>query len=402
MPFSDVYIVGAVRSPIGRGYKNGMLHDVLAKDLLAMTLDELTTRTGVEKSEVQDIICGCVSPVGEQGANVGRIASLQAGFPNFVPSVQLNRMCGSSQQAIHFASQAIASGDMDCVIACGVESMSRVPMGSDWLFADPNKEGQQELIAKYMKDFPFHLYNQGESAEMIAEKWNLSREDLDKFSGLSHERCAKSTQEGVFKREIMPITITTPDGKKKVLDKDEGIRFPVDYAKMSKLPTPFKQNGRVSAANASQISDGAAAIMLMSGHKVKALGLKPRARIVAREVVGSDPEMMLTGPIAATRRVLEKAQMKIHQIDCVEINEAFAPVVLSWQKEIGAPWEKINPAGGAIAHGHPLGATGCILMTKLVHYLERTGGRYGLQTMCIGHGMATATIIENLSSLSML
>jgi len=398
MPATDVVIVGAVRTAVARGYANGALNPVHPVDLLSRTLEALMQRTGVAKKDVEDVICGCVSPVGEQGGNIARVGALKAGFPDHVPGVQLNRFCGSGQQAVHFASQAIGSGQQDIVIACGVEMMSRVPMGSDTIFAT----GDKDKIEEYRNLFTFRLLHQGQSDEMISEKWNLTRQEMDKFSGLSHERSAAAAAKGIFKREIIPITVKKPDGTQVVFDKDEGVRVPVDYKKMATLKTPFKENGRVSPANASQLSDGAGALLLMSAEKAQKLGVKARARIVATAVVGSDPEFMLTGPIPATRKVLEKANLTVDQIDVFEINEAFAPVVLAWQKELNVPLNKINPNGGAIAHGHPLGATGCILMTKLLHELERTGARYGLQTMCIGYGMATATIIENLSGRAAL
>jgi len=286
-------------------------------------------------------------------------------------------------------------------IGCGVEMMGRTPMGSDWLVS--NGKATPEEIKEYSQTVPFRLLNQGESAEMIAEKWKLTREEMDKFAGASHEKCANAIQAGYFKREILPITVKKPDGTTSIFDKDEGIRVPVDYTKLKTLKSPFRpQNGVVTAATSSQISDGAAAVLLASGRKAKQLGLTPRARIVARVSVGSDPEFMLTGPIAATQQVLQKANLPLSAIDCFEINEAFASVVLAWKKELGVDEKKINPNGGAIAHGHPLGATGAILMTKLVHELERSGARYGLQTMCIGYGQATATIIENMSSKSRL
>jgi len=298
-------------------------------------------------------------------------------------------MCGSGQQAIHFASQAIASGDMDMAIACGVEMMGVVKMGSD-----SNITEHPDLVGS----FQFQVLHQGQSAELISAKYGLTRKELDSLSGKSHEKYAEASKLGHYKREIMPIKVKDSNGKEVVMDVDEGFRVPVDYAKMAKLPTVFKpEGGTVSAANASQVSDGAAAVLLCSGRKLRQLGLKPRARIVARVVVGSDPELMLTGPIPATKKVLQKAGLNLNQIDVVEINEAFAPVILAWEKELNPDMSKVNPNGGAIAHGHPLGATGCILMTKLVHELERTGKRYGLQTMCIGFGQATATIIENCS-----
>jgi acetyl-CoA acyltransferase len=377
----DVLIVEAVRSPVGK--RDGKLSDILPVHLAARILQELMSRAGIEPARVQDVVLGCVTPMGEQGANIARLAVLQAGFPVEVPAVTLNRMCGSSQQAVHFAAQEILSGDMDVVIAGGIEMMSRVPLGSDW-------PGQ------WPPDFPYALVHQGLSAEMIADKWKLSREELDRFALESHVKAAAATRRGDFLREIVPIEVTLPDGKTEVMNVDEGIRFEPDPVKMGKLQPAFKPDGVITAGNSSQISDGAAALLLISADKAKELRLTPRARIVARVVVGSDPVLMLSGPIPATRQVLDRANLKLDDIAAIEINEAFASVVLAWQKGIQPDPARVNPNGGAIALGHPLGATGAILMTKLLHHLERTGGRLGLQTMCIGHGMATATIIERL------
>ncbi len=377
----DVVIVEAVRAPIGK--RNGWLSSMLPTQLAAKVLKELIDRSRIEPLLVEDVIFGCVTPLGEQGANITRLAVLQAGLPVEVPAVSLNRMCGSGQQAIHFAAQAIASGDMDVVIAGGIEVMSRVPLGSDW-------------PTQWPPDFPYPLVHQGVSAEMVAEKWHLSREELDRFSYESHVKAAAATQRGDFVREIVPIEVTLPDGSKDCLKYDEGIRFEPDLKKMSALPPAFKPEGVITAGNSSQISDGSAALLLMSLDKANQLGLKPRARIAARSVVGADPVIMLTGPIPAAHKVLDRAGLTIHQVDAIEINEAFASVVLAWQKELEPDPQRVNPNGGAIAHGHPLGATGAILMTKLLHHLERANGRYGLQTMCIGHGMATATIIERM------
>lgn len=382
---SDVFIVDAVRTPVARGKENGGLHDIHPVELLAGVLNELCTRAGVDKSQVDDIIAGCVSPIGEQGANIARLALLKAGFPVEVPGVQLNRMCGSSQQAVHFGSQAIASGDMDLVIASGIEMMSRVPMGSDW----------GGLTEEFLAGFPFPLRPMGICAEDIAEEWDLSRHDLDEYSAQSHRRAAAATEAGAFESQIMPMTVTV-DGAPRVLDVDEGFRKSIDVEKMGTLRTIFKEDGRITAGNASQISDGAAAVLLASEDAIAKYGLKKKARIVARVVVGSDPRLTLTGPIPATKKVLEKAGLTLADMDLIEINEAFACVVLAWAKELKPDMSKVNPNGGAIATGHPLGATGGILMTKMVHELERTGKRYGLQTMCIGHGMATATIIERV------
>ena len=381
---SETFIISAVRTPVGVGKPGGALNSLPPLDLVAQVLPEAARRAGVAPALVQDVILGCVSPVGEQGANVARLATLKAGFPVEVPGVTLNRMCGSSQQAIHFAAQAIASGDMDIVIAGGIESMSRVPIGSDWPKAWP-------------ANFPYELIHQGLSAELLAEKWNLSREALDDFACESHLRAGAATREGRFSREIMPVTVSV-DGADKLVTTDEGIRPNPDRAKMAALKPAFKEGGVVTAANSSQISDGAAALLLASEAAIKRHRLKPRARIVARVVVGSDPVLMLTGPIPATHQALARAGLTLADIDVVEINEAFASVVLAWQKETGADLSRVNPNGGAIALGHPLGASGARLMTTLLHELERRQGRYGLQTMCIGHGMATATIIERISS----
>lgn len=378
----EVVIVEAVRAPIGR--RNGSLSGLLPTHLAARVLRALIDRAGLDPKQIEDVIFGCVTPLGEQGANLTRLAVLQAGLPVHVPAVTLNRMCGSGQQAVHFAAQAIAAGDMDVIIAGGIEVMSRVPLGSDW-------------PAQWPPDFPYPLVHQGVSAEMVAEKWNLSREELDEFAYHSHLKAAAATQRGDFEREIIPIEFARPDGSLDCLKIDEGIRFEPDRDKMRQLKPVFKDDGVITAGNASQISDGCAALLLMSLEKAIELGHKPRARFAARSVVGSDPVIMLTGPIPATRQVLDRAGISIGQVDTVEINEAFASVVLAWQKEIEPDPARVNPDGGAIAHGHPLGATGAILMTKLLHRLERVQGRYGLQTMCIGHGMATATVIERLS-----
>ncbi len=377
----EVVIVEAVRSPVGK--REGKLSVVSPVHLAARILQALVTRAGIDAALVQDVIFGCVTPLGEQGANIARLAVLQAGLPVQVPAVTINRMCGSSQQAIHFAAQEILSGDMDVVIAGGVEMMSRVPLGSDW---------PQE----WPTDFPYALVHQGLSAEMMAEKWGLSRSELDHFAFESHVKAAAATRRGDFSREIAPIDVVLPGGKTETLTIDEGIRFEPDLVKMGKLQPAFKPDGVITAGNSSQISDGAAALLLMSADKAAQLGCRPRARLVSRVVVGSDPVLMLSGPIPATRQALDRAKLRLDDIDAIEINEAFASVVLAWQKEVQPDPARVNPNGGAIALGHPLGATGAVLMTKLLHHLERIGGRYGLQTMCIGHGMATATIIERM------
>ncbi|MBI2433240.1 MAG: thiolase family protein [Candidatus Hydrogenedentes bacterium] len=381
----DTFIVEAVRTPMGRGKADGALSTIAPVKLLAMVLEEVCKRAGAQKSDVEDIIAGCVSPIGEQGANIARLALLMAGFPVEVPGVQINRMCGSSQQAVHFASQAVASGDMGLVIGAGIEMMGRVPMGSDW----------GVLTEDFLKEFPYQLKSMGECAELIADKWSISRQEMDEFSAESHRRAHRARENGWYKSQIMPVTVSQ-NGQTRIVDADEGIRGDVSVEKMGLLKTPFRENGRVSAANASQISDGAGAVLVASASRCKELGLKKRARLLARAVVGSEPDLTLTGPIPATQKVLQKAGMSIDAMDVIEINEAFASVVIAWARELKPDMAKVNPNGGAIAMGHPLGATGAILMTKLVHELERTGKRFGLQTMCIGHGMATATIIERV------
>lgn len=380
----DTYIVEAVRTPIGRGRADGALASVHPVDLMARVLTEVVERAGVTKDVVEDVVAGCVSPTDAQGANIGRLSLLKAGFPIDVPGVQVNRMCGSSQQSVHFVSQAISAGDMDVAIAGGIEMMGRVPMGSDWGVLD-----QEE----FKSSFPFALAPMGVCAERLTEHYGVKREDMDAFAADSHRKAHAAKEAGYFRSQIMPVEVGE-NGSSRVVNEDEGIRASVDLAKMATLKSPFKDGGAVTAGNASQISDGAAAVLLASEDAARRLGLKKRARIAARVVIGSDPELTLSGPIPATRKALERAGLQLSDIDAFEINEAFACVVLAWAEELGVDMGRVNPNGGAIAHGHPLGATGAILMTKLVNELERTGGRYGLQTMCIGHGMATATILE--------
>ena len=373
----DVFIVDAVRTPIGRGKEDGALHNVHPVDLLAAALNALVEKAGVEKRHVEYIVAGCVTAHGEQGTCIGRLAGLKARFPEEVPALQLNRFCGSGQQAIHFAAQAIAAGDMEMTIGCGVESMSRVAMGSDGAITD-----------EFRADFPCKLLHQGISAEMISEKWGVKRDELDEFAANSHCRAAAAQLNGWTRTEIFAFN---------GLEADEGVRANPDLSRMRALKPVFRPDGVVTAANSSQISDGAGAVLLASGRKCDELGLRKRARIVTRVVVGSDPELMLTGPIPATQKALKIAGLKASDIDAFEINEAFASVPVVWAREIQPDMNRLNIQGGAIAHGHPLGATGAVLMTKLVNILERTGGRYGLQSMCIGFGMATATIIERVN-----
>jgi len=376
----DAVIVEAVRTPIGR--RNGTLSHLRADELAALNLAEVVRRAGIPPGAVDDIIMGCVTQIGEQGLNVARVAALIADFPVEVTGVSLNRMCGSSQQAVHFAAQAIMSGDMDVVIAAGVESMSRVAMGSD---AGPLSE---QLTGRWP------LVPQGIAAEMIAERWRIPREELDAFSFQSHRKALQAWREGRFAREVMPVKVELPEGGAVTVASDEGPRPDTSPEKMAALKPAFKPDGVVTAGNSSQVSDGAAAVLLMSADKARAFGLEPRARVVARAVAGVDPVIMLTGVIPATRKVLARAGLALDDMDVIEINEAFASVVLAWQRELEPDMSRVNPNGGAIALGHPLGASGARLMCTLLHELERIDGRYGLQVMCIGHGMATATIIE--------
>lgn len=381
----DVFIVEAIRTPIGR--RNGELSVIRPDELAAEVLKELVNRARVPASAIEDVIMGCVSQIGEQANDIGRTAALIAGYPVQVPGVTIDRQCGSSQQAIHFAAQAIASGDMDVVVAAGVESMSRVPMFSSLQGAKPSPK----LTSKY------EVIHQGLSAERIAEKWGLTREQLDEFSLESHQKAIRAQNEGRFEREIMPVTVIDKEGNTQVIKTDSVPRRDTSLEVLSNLTPSFQEEGRVHPGNASAISDGSAAVLLMSYEKVKEYGLNPRFRMISRVVIGSDPTLMLTGPVPATEMALEKGKLNIGDIDIFEVNEAFASVPLMWLKETGADPKKLNPNGGAIALGHPLGASGTRLMTTMMHELERTNGRFGLQTMCEGHGMANATIIERIN-----
>jgi acetyl-CoA acyltransferase len=380
---NNAVIVGAARSAVGK--RNGKLSTVRPDDLLADTLKALVERTKIDPAEVEDVVIGCVDQLGEQGLNIARNAALIAGFPLDVCGTTLDRMCGSGQQAANFAAMGVMSGQYECVIAGGVENMSRVPMGS-------NGTGPGDGPLSPRLQALYNIVPQGISAEMLAEKWGIKREELDKFSGESHEKAGRAIAEGRFKREIAPITL--PDGS--VFDTDEGVRVPVNWEKLASLAPSFKPDGVVTAGNSSQISDGAAALIIMSEARAKALNLTPRARIVATSLAGVDPTIMLTGPIPATQRVLKKAGLKIDQIDLFEINEAFASVVLAWERELHPDMSRVNVNGGAIALGHPLGCSGGRLMNTLLHELERSKKRYGLQTMCIGFGQGIGTIIERL------
>lgn len=380
----EVVIVEAVRTPVGK--RKGALSTVRPDDMAAQVLKELINRAGISPGLVEDVIMGCVSQVEEQGLNIARTAVLMADFPIHVPGTTLDRQCGSGQQAVHFAAQAILSGDMDIVIAGGVESMSRIPLGA----TRQNSKWSETLISRY------EMIHQGLSAERIAELWGLSRRQLDEFSLESHHRALRAQEKGRFDREIMPIEVTLADGTHAIVKQDEGPRKETTIEKLGSLKPAFTEDGIIHAGNASQMSDGAAALLLMSKEKAEELGLTPRFRIVARAVVGSDPTLMLTGPIEASKQVLKKAGLTIEDMDTYEVNEAFAPVPMVWLKELKADPDKLNPNGGAVALGHPLGATGARLMTTMMHELERTGGRFGLQSICEGGGMANATIIERL------
>lgn len=388
----EAVIVEAVRTPIGR--RNGKLSSWHPIDLLAEILQAAQDRSAIDPIQVDDHITGCVSQTGEQGMNISRNAWLAAGFPEEIPSTTVDRACGSSQQAAHFAAQGVLAGVYDLVIASGVEHMTRVPMGVT-VSQGPGLPFGKKLMDRYEDG----LVPQGVSAEIIAARWGLSRQQLDEFGARSHERAHRATEKGWFDREIHPIKVEGERGTE-AFEHDEGIRYPVDLEKMANLATPFKDDGVVTAGNSSQISDGAGAVVIASRERAEELGLRPRARFHSFALAGVDPIIMLTGNVPATRKVLEKGGLKLEDIDAVEINEAFASVVLSWKHELEIPddWfeDRVNPNGGAIAIGHPLGASGARLLASLLHELERREGRFGLLTMCEGGGMSNATIIERL------
>lgn len=381
---SQAVIIDGVRTPFGR--RDGAFRQTRPDSLLAHVLKALTDRVGVDPAKIEDVVTGCVTQAGEQGANVGRLGVLLAGFPVAVPAVSLNRMCGSAQQAIHFAAQQVAAGDADYTIGAGVEHMSRAPMFSDVGGLD---KMNPELFQKY------EIVHQGESAERMADKWKVSRKEADEFSMESHRRASVAIKNG-WNKEIIPTPGLDKEGNPITVTRDEGVRDVLDPAKIASLATVFRPEGTVTAANSSQISDGAAALLIANREVALAEGHKPRARFLARVQVGDDPTLQLAGVIPATQKALKRAGLTIKDVDWVEINEAFAAVVLGWAREIKPDMAKVNPWGGAIAHGHPLGATGAGLMAKMLNGLEQTGGRIGLQTMCIGHGMATCTIIERI------
>lgn len=381
---ADAVIVDAVRTPLGK--RNGALSDWHPADLAAEVLKALAERNSLDPTLVDDVIMGCVSQVGEQTYNIGRNAVLGAGWPESVPGVTIDRQCGSSQQSVHFAAQGVMAGAYDVVVAAGVESMTRVPMGSSSASGKPFGENMRER-------YHHSLIPQGLSAEMIAERWGIGREELDGYGLDSQMRALKATEEGRFENEIVPISVAV-DGVPTPFTRDEGIRPTTTAEALASLKPAFKEDGVVTAGNSSQITDGSAALLIMSQDKAKELGLKPRAKFTSFTVVGTDPVSMLTGPIPATEKVLARSGMSVDDIDLFEVNEAFAAVIGAWLRETGADWGKVNANGGAIALGHPLGASGARLMTTLLNELERSGGRYGLQTMCEGGGLANGTIIE--------
>ncbi|MBH0780736.1 thiolase family protein [Nocardia bovistercoris] len=379
----EVVIAGAVRTAVGK--RNGGLAGVHPADLSALVLQALAERTGIDPVIVDDVIWGCVSQVGDQSSNIGRYSVLAAGWPESIPGTTVNRACGSSQQALDFAAQAVLSGQQDVVVAGGVEVMSRVPLGAARASGAPYGP---KALARY-DDFAF---NQGISAELIAEKWGFDRAVLDEYSARSHERAAAAQDAGAFTDQIVPVV--TESG---VVDADEGIRRGTTVEKLAGLKTAFREDGVIHAGNSSQISDGAAALLLTTPEKARELGLTPLARYRAGAVAGSDPVLMLTGPIPATEKALAKAGLALSDIGVFEVNEAFAPVPLAWLAETGADPALTNPLGGAIALGHPLGGSGAVLMTRMIHHMRDNGIRYGLQTMCEGGGTANATVVELIS-----
>jgi acetyl-CoA acyltransferase len=393
----EAVIVEAVRTPLGRGKQTGALYPIHAVDLAAKALVALVERAKLDPALIEDVVMGCVSQVGEQGINVARNAALAAGFPESVCGTSVDRQCGSSQQALHFAAQGVIAGAYDIVVAAGVESMSRVPMGTS--AAIGGTPFGPTMMDRYRKANLYGaggLVQQGISAEIIAEKWKLSREALDTFSAGSQQRAAAAARNGWFKNEIVPVEVRRDDGSRDLITSDEGVRPDTTPEKLAALKPAFKPDGVITAGNSSQITDGAAAVLVMEKKKALELGLRPRARFHAFALGGVDPVIMLTAPIPATKNVLARAGMKLADMDAVEINEAFAPVILAWEKELHPDMSRVNVNGGAIALGHPLGCSGARLMTTLLGILERTGGRWGLQTMCEGGGMANATIIERL------
>jgi acetyl-CoA acyltransferase len=391
----EAFIVSAVRTPIGK--RNGSLASFRADELLGLALREVVDRVGVDPVHVEDVVGGTVTQVGEQGFTLARMAVLAAGFPDDTPGVSINRQCGSSLTAVNFSAAQIIAGWRDCMIACGCEVMSKYAIAAEWLnltLANGQPAGMP-LGPAYLNRTGGKFVDQGQAAELIADKWGISKEELDAFALRSHKRAHRAQVENRFDREIVPVRIKGPDGEERLLTRDESVRPETSMEALAGLKTVFGTKV-ITAGNSSPITDGASAILLVSGRKAKELGLRPRARIIASAVAGADPVMMLTGPIPATRKVLKMAGLTLDDVSEVEINEAFASVPLAWGREFGPDWERVNPNGGAIALGHPVGNSGSRLVVTCLHELERTQGRYGLVTLCTGGGMAPATIIERL------
>jgi len=385
---TTAYIVDAIRTPLGR--RNGELANERPDDLAAVPLTALVERNSIAAGDVEDVIMGCVTQVGEQGLNIGRNAPLIAGFPKEVTGTSVNRMCGSSQQAVNFAAMAVMSGAHDIVIGAGVESMSRIDMGSDMFYKGAPKLPSEKLTWRYTFE------QQGISAELVAQRYGINREDLDRFAVESHRRAAAADDAGKFEREIVGVDTVDPDGNSFTSTKDGGIRRGTSYEKVSTLKPAFKEDGVITAATSSQISDGASALLIASEAAVQKHGLSPRARIRSMGLAGVDPTIMLTGPMPATEKALAKAGLSMSDIDLFEVNEAFASVVLAWAKEMDCDLAKVNPYGGACALGHPLGASGARLLTTLLNALETEDKQIGLSTMCIGFGQGIATVIERV------
>jgi acetyl-CoA acetyltransferase family protein len=387
----EVVIVEAARTPIGRGHpEKGYYKNTHPNELLGKAFSEVISRAGIPAEDVEDVITGCVQQMGEQGFNIGRNAWLQAGLPVTTPATTVDRQCGSAQQAVNFGAALVGSGVHDVVIGGGVEHMGHIPMGIMFKFVDQiGSPWPEELMARY------NLVPQGISAEMIADKWEIPRSELDELGLRSHQLAAKATEEGRFEREMIPMDVKT-NGSVETVVTDQGIRPDTSLEVLSQLKPAFKEDGKVTAGNSSQISDGAAAVLLMTREKADEYGLKPRARIMDQTTVGVDPVIMLTGPIPATQRLLERNKMKMDDIDLVEINEAFASVVAAWRRELEPDMDRVNVNGGAIALGHPLGSTGARLITTLLHELERSDKEIGLVTMCCGGGLGTGTLIQRV------
>jgi acetyl-CoA acyltransferase len=390
----EAWIIDAVRTPVGKNH--GALRNLRPDDTFGWLIGRLLEKTGVDAEGVEDVICGCVTQIGEQGLDVARMSVLAGGLPISIPGTTVHRHCGSSQQAVVFACNTIIAGDMDVIVAGGTEFMSRVPMGSDGYGEHLEKANLGTALSPKLFERFGMLVPQGISAEIIAERWGIARSELDEFGKRSNDLAIEATDKGIYK-EIVPVEAPQDDGSTELVEKDEGPRRGVSLEKMATLKTPFKPDGVVTAGNSSQISDGAAAALIVSSDRAVELGLKPRARYVATALTGEDPIVMLTGPITATPKVLQKAGLTMKDIDVVEINEAFASVVLAWKRELDPPnWDRVNPWGGAIANGHPLGASGGKLFATLLSELDYYDGRYGLQTMCMGMGMGIASIFERI------